>query len=261
MVPEEERGALEDIVAKRQIVGSADLSPVFYVNRSSLEDVRQNTTASSVSGRVYYCRGLLTGYRDGQLLQEAALALSVAGAALNRSPDDGEWIAIRLLDQYPALEDVLTQFVNWLEAIAKTAQSAVDAIKKYIEFVEARIIGIQQLIRRINALIQSLLGYTFQIPKCSALMLLSNGTGGVVSDLTTAKNKPPDSPLAFGAGIAVVIPVGPPLVLAIIKTLMGVSDGEATGYLSEEGQTPPVIGIEGFPASTPVPPDPEPDVL
>jgi len=263
VVPDEDRASMNTLVATQQTVGSADLSPVFYVGQRELIKVRSaNPPPANVPGAgVIFCRGAFAKYQGGQLLQEAALALGVAGAALNRSPDDGEWIAIRFLDQFPAIEEVMAQFLNWVEAIAKTLESVTDTIQKYIEFIEARIIELQQLIRRINALVQSMLGYTFQIPKCSALMLYSNGTGGVMADLVAAQNKPNDKPLAFGAGIAVVIPVGPAFIMDIIKLIMSVTQGESEGFLSEEGQLAPVVGIEGIPEEPPVPPDPEPDVL
>ena len=252
--------------------GSADDSPVFYVGKDTLVQMGSNITEATAGANagVFYCRSLLANVLDGQLYQEAAVALGVASSAFQRTPADGEWIAVRFLDQFPFLEDALQVLINWLEAIKNSIDSIVDTIRKYIEFAEARVIELQQLMVRINALIQSLLGYSFRIPKSSALFLQSQGTDGVLADLVSADNKPSDSPLAYGAGVAIVIPL--PLgaapsalrALGLLQAFMvkeaGTQDLDAT--LSSGETIPDAIGLEALPGPPPVPPaDEGPDVL
>jgi hypothetical protein len=146
-----------------------------------------------------------------------------------------------------------------MKALQKSIKSIVDTIKRYIQFIEGRLVELQALIRRINALLQTLLGFAFQIPKCSFLTMISDGTQGVVGDLVNSKTKPNDSPLAYGAGIAVVIPFGPAIAMDLIQALITAQQG-----IPEMGQTLAslsdvvLVGIEGLPSPTPsgdVPPD------
>jgi hypothetical protein len=254
---------LSKIEGFESVEGSADVSPVFVVNRQVLEDYDNLEVATRPFG-ICYVRGLLAKYQGGILYQEATIALGVAASAIRRSPEDGEWIAIRFFDQYPAIEEFLTVFQNWIEAIAKSLKSVLDTLLKYIEFIEARIIELQQLIKRINAIIQALLGYSFKIPKCSALALVSDGTGGVLSELVSAKNKPSDGPLAYGAGLAVVIPYGPAIAMDMIRMLLDTEEGEpgeGETMSSQDSLPAPIFSVDAIPEDIPIPPTEPPDVL
>ena len=264
LVPEKDQEYLKSVGNIVRWEGSADDSPVFFVNRNGLTDLRWWDKNPTDAG-IVFCRGIFARAKTGQLFQEAALALGIAASTFTRSPDDGAWIAVRLFDSLPGLDNFFATIRNWLQAIRAALQSIIDTIRKYIEFIEGRIVELQQLIRRINALIQSLLGFAFQIPKASALLLVSNGTGGVVADLASAKTKPFDSPLAYGAGIAVVIPFGPALVMDFIKFLFATSGG--TPQPGEYMAAPPppfgdAIGLGALPPPAPAPGDDvPPDVL
>jgi len=266
LVPESEYEAMLYYRDNEFLEGSADDSPVFVINRWAIESqyTYYSQYTPSDQAAMYFCRNLLYQYQDGLLFRQAATALNVAAAALSRSPEDGAWEVIRFFDTVPGMEDFLEAIVNWMRQIRASIQSIVDTILKYIEFVEARVIEIQQLIRRINSLIQTILGFMFQIPQCSALMLISDGSAGVLSDLVSADNKPSDSPLAFGAGIAIVIPGGPAFAYDIIKALLEVEPGESPqpGATLSDGSTPSdAINAEELPPPPPPPPDPPPDVL
>ena len=255
---------------QNQLVGSADGSPVFYMGLMDLVSVNPGTKGAALDdllkkAGVFYCRGLLALYQSGKIITEAALALSLAASAIRRTPEDGEWLNLRLFDAMPAMEDFLAMILNWVEAISKSFESIVDTIKKYIEFIEGRLVELQQFIQRINQLIQTLLGFAFQIPKCSFLLTVSNGTGGVLTDLVAADNKPNDSPLAYGGGIAVVIPFGPAHAMDIIKAII-VANAEdpppVTQGITSALSGPPIplpVVPEDLPPVPPLPP--EPDVL
>lgn len=269
-VPPDAQPLLSAYESANRLEGSADDSPVFYLGFRELEKITDNPLATSQAADnagVFYCRSLLANVEDGQLYQQAAIALGASASAFRRSPADGEWIALRFLDQLPYLEDALQVLLNWLEAVKNSIDSIIETIRKYIEFVEARLIELQQLIVRINALIQSLLGYAFRIPKCSALFLRSQGTDGVLADLVTADNKPSDGPLAYGAGVAILIPLpfgAAALALELLQALLvketGSQDLDET--LTSGSTIPAAIGLEALPGPPPVPPTDEgPDVL
>ena len=249
--------------------GSADLSPVFAIGVHDMESLNPNipiTKQQLDTVGVFYCRGVFAGYKSGKIFTETAAVLSMAASVLQRPPLDGKWLSLRFLDTMPALEDFMTMILNWVEALSSSIQSILDTILKYIEFIEGRLVELQQFIQRINQLIQTLLGFSFQIPKCSFLLTVSNGTDGAMTDLVAAENKPPDSPLAFGGGVAVLIPFGPAFAMDIIKAIM----------VADPGVDPPPVtqGLTSSPAGSPIPlpvepevlpplppPDPEPDVL
>lgn len=263
LIPEDESFAMEYYRESSFTEGSADDSPVFMVNRNVMEGYGFYTTPNNLGG-MYFCRNLLYQYQNGVLFQQAAIALNVAASALSRSPEDGAWLNIRFFDTIPGMDDFLSTILNWMEQIKASIASIVDTILKYIEFIEARIVELQQLIRRINSLIQSILGLAFQIPQSSALTLVSNGTAGVVSDLVSADNKPSDSPLSYGAGLAIVIPGGPALALEIIQAFLDVTPGESpdpNATMSDGTTISDAVNAEQLPPPPPVPPDPPPDVL
>jgi hypothetical protein len=235
-----------DMTHKYDRAGSADSSPVLYINTPVLE----NLFMQPQDAAVIYCRGLFTSSTSNQkLLDQAALVLGAATAALKRTKQDGQWLTYRFFDTLPGMQDFFASIQNWVEAVRATLTSIVDTIRKYIEFIEARIVELQQLLRRINSLIQSILSFAFQIPKASGLMLVSNGTDGLLSDFVSAKNKPSDSPLAYGAGIAIVMPVGAPFVLDLIKALFIWTNEEPSGYMAPE--TPPFPAAVGPPLPPP----------
>jgi len=263
VVPKDRHSLLNAIVSNVQIIGSADESPVFYVNRSGLQSLQVGVPNYNPMnmGTMFYCRGLFANTNNGQIFQESATVLQLAAAAIRRSSQDSVWFALRAFDIFPAMDDFFQTLANWMTGLQKSIKSIVDTIKRYIEFIEGRLVELQALIRRINDLLQSILGFTFQIPQCSFLMALSNGTQGVVGDLVNAKTKPADSPLAYGAGIAVVIPFGPALAMDLIRAMIlavkGKPDPNAT--LSTKPDVT-VVGIEGLPVPAPVG-DKPPDVL
>ena len=265
LVPEKEYDAMLYYRDNDFIEGSADDSPVFVVNRETLEDYGYySQTIPTEAAGMYFCRNLLYKYENGLLFRQAAIALGVAASALQRSPEDGAWLNIRFLDTVPGMEDFLDTLLNWMDQIKASLASIVDTILKYIEFIEARIVELQQLIRRINSLIQSILGLAFQIPQSSALMLISDGTAGLLGDFISADNKPSDSPLAYGGGIAIVIPGGPAFALDIVKAIFNATPGEDPmpgGTMSDGTSMNDAVNAEQLPAPPPVPPDPPPDVL
>lgn len=267
--------------ADKPAVGSADMSPVFHVGLDKMRAAAKNpdatkaklaTVSNHLDGSgILYLRSVFGSYQGGVILQEAALTLQMAGAALLRAPEDGEWIAIRFFDSFPGLEGFFEGVQNWLDQLAEAIKSMADTLIAYIEFIEARLTELQQLIRRLNALIQSILSFSLTLPKFSGLLLITQGTSGVVRGLVTATDKPADSPLAYGAGAALVAGLLPDggLVSLFLQSLIAQSTGTsgiAGDGTDEEATTDATggddaFGVEGQPDPGAGPgPNDEPDV-
>ena len=257
LVPENFRQSLRNLVGQSRHESSGDATPVFVSGASTL------MSGDASSGEVVYSlRGLLRNYggsdnNPGIIYQQAAIALRVAASAFTRAPQDGEWIALRLFDAIPDLETFLRMLENWVLALAEAIQSMADAIIKYIEFIQGIIASLQQLILKINALIQGLLSFAYTLPQFSGLMLTSNGTDALMADFVAAENKPSDSPLAYGGGIALVIPFGPQFIFDLISLLAGDPDPNA---MTSVAAAPDPIGIEQIEPGV-APSSDEPDVL
>jgi len=242
--------------AKGRVSTSGDMTPVFYSGATDLIDYKKG---GSSLGAAIYLRGLFREYQEGVLYQQAAIALNIASAAFTRSPQDGEWVALRLFDSFPELEGFLNGLENWVLALSEATRSMADVIVKYIGFLQGIITDLQQLIRRINSLIQSLLSFSFALPEFSGLVVLSDGTDGLVSDLVSAQNKPSDVPRAYGGGIALVFPVGPSFIFDLID-LAGGQEPDP-GAMTTLVRAPDAIGIEQVQPAAGAAPTNEPDVL
>lgn len=234
--------------------GSADdIAPVFYVGKNTLEAGEINPDECGI----VYCRGLFAKAKNGQLLDEAYLALNAAASSLVKPPQEGEWVQARFLARFTAIDDVMRALEAWMQAVKETMQSIVDAIKAYIDYLEGRITELQELIKNINDLIMSFFRSLVQIPKASALVLFSDGTDGMLADFVSAKQKPNDSPLSYGAGLGVVMPLpGTALIMEILKTMFNTESD--SGSDSMVGLLPPVAIVPN-PKSKDEPE--EPDVL
>jgi hypothetical protein len=303
LVPTKVLSYMDALAAQERKVGSADLSPVFYFGADKMRAAAQTGVVPVNVQDAFGARYLRTMFREwegGLLYSQSALVLGVAAAAGLRHPQDGEWIAIRFLDSFPALDGFFETLQQWLDALAESIKSVTDAIVQYIEFVEDRIVELQNLIRRLNSLIQSILGFTVGIPQCSGLLLVGQGTDDITRQFITADNKPSDSPLAYGGGkreqaerIAVeqAAALDPAVGAPVTQTMLdearelaaygggvAVLAGGAPTFLIELLQVAmgqdsdpkqdasvtspgPLFGLENLEAPNNPPPDDEPDVL
>ena len=264
-IPDEYRAWLTARLAGTRIASSGDSTPVFVSDQDQLASLDRSTPSGARLPAMVFTRGMMRAAKSAggvsPILAQAALVLKVAAA--ERAPADGEWIAIRLFDAWPDLEEFLRALENWVKTLAEAVKSVADTIVKYIEFVQAQIAELQQLIRRINALIQAFLGFTFSMPQCSGLLLVSDGTDGIMADLVAAENKPSDTPLSYGAGIAILAPFAPTFLLDVISLAMK-EDGQPTQDLNQTTQVtrpPDAVGTEGAAPGAGPAPTTEPDVL
>jgi len=192
--------------------GSADWSPVVY-----------SKSSPAVFERVDFVRKALLDYDDGSVLLASKAVLQIAGARLSRPEGDSQWITKRFLEEALApLDDILVNIERVLLGILDGLQGLIDKIIAYIEALQARIFQLQALIEKIRALLRSL--QFFDLPSFSGLLLVENGTTGVINGLVASQNKPEDSRLTYGGG-ALFIFGGLPSIL--LETLvLALSGGE-----------------------------------
>lgn len=191
-------------LAKGVSYGSLDLSPVVYVDRSRIAASRHSVDAPP---KIIFARNALR--ERPELFAQTQIALRSVASSFGKTQREGEWINKTLGNVLPEFTDYLEVINGWIESLAEGLKSATETLVAYIEFVQQRIVELQQLVERINALIQSILNFAFILPSGSMLTMLVNGTDGVVGGLVSATSKPQDSAQSYGGGVALVAPGGP----------------------------------------------------
>jgi hypothetical protein len=140
------------------------------------------------------------------LYQKARMVLGITSdQSARRTSPQSSWLAAKPFSiraptgRALAVLDKTDGFLNMLLA---GTQKGADAILRFISFLEQRVREIQELIKRI----EGLLDIPFQIPfpEAKALLLITNGSSGLVTGLQQASEKPTEGPGAYSAGIAMV---------------------------------------------------------
>ena len=194
---------------------SVEFAPVLYSR--VLTATNQNPLNPDF---VEYVRNLI----PDEVYTAALFALQVAAGPIQRPQEEG-WIAIRLFPQgLPDIDRFFDQLLALLKAIQAAIQGLADLINKYIEMLQSRIIELQAFLNRINAIIQQLLNLFISIPPTSGLVVVANGTDGVLSALVNADNKPFDPPETYGAGVVLLAGGLPTIALELFKALFSSSE-------------------------------------
>ena len=184
--------------------GSADYSPIIYNNNT---------------GTVEYIRNAVSGYNEGALLDAAVAVMQLASAWVSRPINDAQWQVIRLMPQALApLDDLMERIDRFLQGLLAGLEGIVDKIVAYIEAIQARIYQLQALLNQIKAIISAITA--FRIGPVSALVLVGNGTSGLVSGLVASENKPVDTASSYGAGVVAVTGGLPTVLFDLIKLVL-----------------------------------------
>ena len=187
------------------VIGSVDQSPVVYQRENNLE---------------VNVLGFMRNAFDDNIYEQAAFALRLAIGPFQKPQEKG-WIAIRLFPQgIPAIDRFLDELLALLRSIRAALQAITDLIKRFIEFLQSRIIELQALLNRINAMIQNLLQLFIGIPTAAGLVVVANGTDGVLQALVSAGNKPFDGPQSYGGGVVLLAGGIPTIALDLFKALI-----------------------------------------
>jgi hypothetical protein len=135
-----------------------------------------------------------------------------------RSPARPGWLAARPFTLRVPTGNLLTA-INKVEGLLNVVeaglQTGADAILRTISFLEQRVSELQELLRRIEQLLD--IPYQIAFPSAKLLLLVTNGTSGVMSGLLQSNEKPTEGPNGYGAGG--VMMAGGPVPRVLIELL------------------------------------------
>lgn len=149
------------------------------------------------------------------LYLKARMVLGITSdqSARNTSPR-GSWQATKPFSvRAPTgrLLTILDKVDGFLNVLLAGAQKGADAILRFISFLEQRVREIQELIKRIEGLLD--IPFLIPFPEAKALLLITNGTAGVVTGLLQSEEKPTEGAGAYACGAAVIAGGSVPRVL------------------------------------------------
>lgn len=207
-------------------LGSADSSPVLYVQKltpsyaatrvaaaqanvtnapatatdQELSDLLDQVTAAEAAYAyststtttltTVFCRNVFLA--TPSIFTASQLLLNIAASPITHPKQEGgAWVKYRLFPQgLPPVEAALGEIVGFLDAIQAGMTGISDAVTAYITFVQARILELEALLRRIEGLLGVIL--SIEVPAAAALVVTGQGTDGILQSLVTATNKPSD---------------------------------------------------------------------
>lgn len=207
----------------RMNTGSADYSPVLYA-------------LSGSSVKMQFCRNVMLSNRT--MLTAAATLLNVSASTSTTPSGSGAWQSYRLFPQgLPPVDAALGEITGFLSSIQFGLGGIADIVVAYINFLEARILELEALLRRIQGLLD--LSINIQVPAAAGLVVTASGTDGILQALVTADNKPSDSAQTttridqngtafvggnYGAGVVLVTGGLPTSVLELLLMLFPQKD-------------------------------------
>lgn len=173
------------------VLGSADYSPVFYVDFPAL--------ASNKGGKIFYCRNLI----DDEIYQQAATVLQIASASKTRPENDGAWKNIQLLEAIPDFKELIKVLEAGLLSLKKGLQGGRDTIENYVNFLDKRIKEMKEYLKRIKTLIKA--PFDFAITNnITILPVVANGTQDLINRFLQAQGKPKSSQSEYTFGFVFV---------------------------------------------------------
>ena len=182
-------------------------SPLVFGDRDAhLERLNIPQEISNLTNPLFFTRTILLNHNDGQVLEQSALVLNLVTASIDKkSESDWDYVRIGEVGAFQNIDKYLAILMNSMLAFQQGLESASDRLERQINFLQQRILEMQNLIRKLNALIQSL--DELEIPTANLLLFASNGTDGVLTDLVMSQNKPQDSNKAIGFGAMGLVPL------------------------------------------------------
>lgn len=181
--------------------GSADRSPSLTVG------------AKDGTVHIYFLRNII----PAEVYSAAAQVLGFASAPALRPEADGDWLSLRFDQILPGLGDLVEMILNWVKSLKEGSLGIVDALLGYIDFLESRILEMQSLLRRLDAIVSSVI--TIQLPPLASLFLLGNGTEDVLSKFLAAEGPPQDSAAAYGGGVVLLAAGSPQFLNDLFKEM------------------------------------------
>lgn len=193
------------------------------LNRTSKDSAVVVGPSNGAQPGYWYARDLIP--QDLYDKAREVLAITSDQSALQRSAH-GSWKTVRVFSARSptgTMLGVLTKVEGFLNTALAGLQDVADGILRVIAFLEQRVREIQELIKRI----ETYLDIPFQIsfPSAKVLLLITNGTAGVITGLTGATDKPTEGRNGYAGGGVIVAGSAP----AILVELLSAGLTSATG--------------------------------
>lgn len=157
------------------------------------------------------------------------IASKVFGVLPTSTESVGEWGRALFFDTFDIpITKFIDLMVTFFQDLKKSIASIVESIEQYIAVLNKRIDEIQRLVNEIKRIIDLILSFRFPAG-LDMLLTLSQGTNGIVSDLTNSDKKPQsefsvetNAQDALSAGAMLVFSAGTPaIVRELIEKLVG----------------------------------------
>lgn len=177
-------------------------------HRASVDAAPVVGPSLEASPQYWYARQLI----PESIYQKARMVLGITSNQSARRV--GSWVATKPFTvRAPTgrLLSILNKVEGASNLILSGAQTGADAVLRFISFLEQRVREIQETIKRLDALLD--LPFQVPVPEAKALLLITNGSSGIVTGLLQAEGKPQDGPGAYAGGIVLVAGGGVPRVL------------------------------------------------
>lgn len=156
-------------------------------------------------------------------------ALTILNIATNFNDGKSGWIAIRPLEALMLpIEQFLDEMLEFLKNVREGLMAIIKQILDYIRMIEARIVELQQLVRKIQAILRMFADMVVSAD-LHLLVVTGAGTQGLISEFMAAEEKPSDSPTAYGTGVAVVAGGLPLIIVDLLKAIFAAGDKPGGG--------------------------------
>ena len=174
----------------------------------------------------FYAREMFT-------LDQINSALTILNIATQLNDGKSSWIAIRPLDTLLLpVELFLENLLGFMKNLREGLLAIIQQILDYIRMVEARIVELQQLVRRIQALLRMFSDFVVSAD-LHMLVVTGAGTQGLTTEFMTAEEKPTDLPTAYGTGVVVVAGGLPLIIVDLLKAIFKPGDKPGGGAAAE----------------------------
>lgn len=153
---------------------------------------------------------------------------TLLSATPNYPSKRGDWDFFRFFDgAIPSVDEFFNTLTRFFKDLEKSVDSIIKNIQDYVAMLSKRVQEIQRIVRRIKEIID--LFTSFRFPSdVSCLLTVSNGVGGLISDLRSSESKPLSGNDIYGTGCQFVFGGLPSIMFDFLVALAGGPD------LSEE---------------------------
>lgn len=173
----------------------------------------------------WYARNLI----PASIYAKAAQVLAItADENTTRRTPQGAWRSKRLFTPRAptgAALGLLNMVDGFLGTLLAGTQTGADGIVRVIDFLEQRVQEIQELIKRIETYLE--IPFEVSFPSVQGLVLITNGTSGVVSGLLGAQQKPIEGRDGYAGGCVIVAGSAPSILIELLAAGLQSSTGGA----------------------------------